>query len=205
MSEKKVPARATGIGGGLTFQSNREGHRKTMGRHVDQLRPDEPHLEHAAPALAGHGAYCGRCGAIYEDKHWHLDARRTALLREDPEAHVLLCWSCKAIQAEDFHGEVHLDLKGAKQDKEQLINTILNEEAKLRRTNPHARIGKIADLGDQIEIRTVTPFMAERIGKELKKAVHGSLAKIEKLPRDAYVRVFWAPRGVEQEPGKSRK
>lgn len=166
---------------------------KTVGRADIQFRPDEPHLPRGASATAGEEAYCTRCGAIYHAKHWHLDPERLKVLKADPSIPQLLCWSCKAIEEGDLHGEVHVALQGSKQGKEQLLNTILNEEARSRATNPHSRIAKIADEGDRLEIRTVTPFLAERIGKELKKAVHGSHVKLERLPRDAYIRVYWEP------------
>lgn len=188
---EKGPAKSTGVGGSFWNNTQYGGQHVTKGARVDHRFPDFNHNEYAVPDIKGDTAYCMRCHAIYHPKHWHLDEAEYQRISQDPEVTALVCPSCTAIEKEDFHGEVHIDLKGAEKLKDQILGTIYNEEAKSRATNPHSRIGMLHDEGDRIEIRTVNEFLADRIGKELKKAIHGSHAEIQHLERTPYTRVMW--------------
>lgn len=168
-----------------------ESKRRTMGRRVDHLRPSEAHNADAAPDIEGDVAVCGRCHAIYHPKHWHLDEAEYQRLRQDPSVSEIVCPSCTAIERQDFKGQITLRGSSLARHKEQILNTIYNEEAHLRSTNPHSRIGLIEDLGDTLVVWTVNEFLADRIAKELKKAFHGSHAEINHLPRERFTRVVW--------------
>jgi hypothetical protein len=164
---------------------------KIMGRSLDQSKPDEPNKGEGAPAISGDVAVCGRCHAIYHPKHWHLDEAEYQRLREDPKVSEIVCPSCIAIEQKDFKGQV--TIKGAvlAKHREQILNTIYNEEAHLRATNPHSRIGLMEEQDGELLVWTVNEFLADRIGKELKKAFSGSHADITHLPRESFTRVVW--------------
>lgn len=192
----KGPSKSTGVGGSLSLQSGREGRRKTMGRAVDELRPDIPHREDAAPAIEGDVAYCKSCHAIYHPKHWHLDEREYQKLSQNPSVTALVCESCRAIERGDFWGEARLMLEGLERYREQILNTVYNEEGRAREKNPHERIGKLVEEGNTITINTVSPFLAHRIGVVLKKAIHGTTFQSDYLPGQEYARLRWGKREV---------
>ncbi len=164
---------------------------KLMGKALDQSRPNEAHNADAAPDIEGDVAVCGRCHAIYHPKHWHLDEAEYQQLRGDPKVSEIVCPSCIAIEHQDFKGQVTLKGASLAKHREQILNTIYNEEAHLRATNPHSRIGLIEEQEEQILVWTVNEFLADRIGKELKKAFAGSHAEITHLPRESFTRVVW--------------
>jgi NMD protein affecting ribosome stability and mRNA decay len=165
--------------------------RRTMGQRIDASKPSEAHLQDAAPDIRGSVAYCGRCHAIYHPKHWHLDEAEYQRLKLDPNVDEIVCPSCVAIEQKDFKGQVTLKGSTLAQHREQILNTIYNEEAHLRTTNPHSRIGLIEEVGEEIHVWTVNEFLAERIAKELKKAFHGSHAEINHLNKEEFTRVLW--------------
>lgn len=165
--------------------------RRVMSQRVDASKPNEAHLQRAAPEINGNVAYCSRCHAIYRPKRWHLDEEEYQRLRQDPAVETLICPSCTAIERKDFKGQVTLKGSSLEKHREQILNTIYNEEARLRATNPHSRIGLIEEVDEGIQIWTVNEFLAERIAKELSKAFHGSQAQIDRLNREAFTRVIW--------------
>lgn len=173
------------------LRGNRENKRQIMGQRIDASKPNEAHLQNAAPDITGDVAYCGRCHAIYHPKHWHLDEAEFQRLRLDPNVEEIVCPSCVAIEQQDFKGQVTLKGSTLAQHKEQILNTIYNEESHLRATNPHSRIGLIEEVGEELHVWTVTEFLAQRIAKELSKAFHGSHAEITHLPREQFTRVMW--------------
>jgi hypothetical protein len=173
------------------LRGNQDEKRRTMGRRVDHLRPDEAHNADAAPDITGDVAVCGRCHAIYHPKHWHLDEAEYQRLRQDPKVTELVCPSCIAIERKDFKGQVTIKGPVLAKHREQILNTIYNEEAHLRATNPHSRIGLIEEQDAEIHVWTVNEFLADRIGKELKKAFSGSHVESTHLPREEFTRVIW--------------
>lgn len=199
----KGPSKSTGVGGSLSGHSGREGRRWVAGRSVDQLRPDVPHRENAAPAIQGDTAYCVSCHAIYHPKHWHLDEAEYQRLAQNPEVQGLTCPSCRAIERGDFHGELHLKLEGLERFHDQILNTLYKEESRARSTNPHERIGRLVDQGAEIEVDTVSPFLAHRLGGLLKKTFHGTDVSSDYTPsqkhaEEQYARVYWGKEEVLQ-------
>lgn len=192
----KGPSKATGVGGSLSTHSGREGRQKVAGARVSHLWPDDPHQGNWAPDIKGDTAYCVSCHAIYHPKHWHLDEAEYQRLVSDPNVTGLVCQSCRAIEHGDFHGEMHLKLMGLERFKDQILNTIYNEEARARATNPHERIGKVVDNGEEIEIDTVTPFLVHRLGGLLKKTFHGTAVSTDYAPGQNYARVFWGKQEI---------
>lgn len=165
--------------------------RRVMDQRVDMSKPSEAHLQDAAPDIKGSVAVCGRCHAIYHPKHWHLDEAEYQRLKQDPNIEEIVCPSCIAIERQDFRGQVTLKGSTLAQHKEQILNTIYNEEAHLRATNPHSRIGLIEEVEGEVHVWTVNEFLADRIAKELKKAFSGSHVEITHLPRENFTRVMW--------------
>lgn len=185
----KGPSKATGVGGSLSKQADYR--RKVAGSRVDQLRPDIPHQGNAAPPIEGRVAYCPSCHAIYHPKHWHLDEAEYMRLRQDPNVTRLVCASCKAIERQDWAGQIRLKMMGLERFRDQILNTIYNEEARAREKNPHERIGKLIVEEGEITINTVSPALPHRIAALLKKTFHGTRADEDYTSGQYNSRILW--------------
>lgn len=188
----KGPSKSTGVGGSLSMHTGREGRRKVAGRRVDEFMPDIPHPGNGSgPKIEGDVAYCASCHAIYHPKHWHLDEAEYRKLAGDPQVTALTCPSCRAIERGDFSGELRLKLDGLERFHDQILNTVYNEEARARATNPHERIGRLIDRGREIEVATLSPFLAHRLATLLKKTIHGTSMSSDYTPGQEYARILW--------------
>lgn len=194
----KGPIKSTGVGGSLSRKSGRAGRRWVAGKVVDKLMPNEPHQANAAPKIKGSAAYCVSCHAIYHPKHWHLDEAEYLRLASDPTIEGIVCSSCTAIERGDFHGELHLKLEGLERFHEQILNTVYNEEERARAQNPHERIGRLIDAPNEIEVDTVSPFLAHRIAGLLKKTIHGTEFSSNYLPGQRAARIMWGKEEILQ-------
>src|SRR6476659_2048568 len=54
------------------------------------------------------GTVCGRCGAVYQNQHWTLDARQRDLLVAAGAANEIVCPGCKIIEERNPEGIVTL-------------------------------------------------------------------------------------------------
>lgn len=187
----KGPTKASGIGGTLTTHGGRDARRKVVGRAIDKFFPDLPHHANAAPDIKGDVAYCISCHAIYRPKQWHLDEAEYHRLSINPEVEGLTCPSCRAIERGDFYGELRLHMAGLERFREQILNTVYNEEARARVKNPHERIGRLIDRGGEIQVDTVNPFLAHRLAGTLRKAFHGTAVDTDYTPGQVFARIAW--------------
>jgi hypothetical protein len=161
-----------------TRQDHRIGYRP-----YGQLRDDENRLS------VGH-AVCTQCHAIWDKKHWHLDEAEYRRQRDDQSVEKVVCPACVKIEREEFDGHVVLKSPLIPKNEEAIVGLIYNTEQHLREHNPLARIASLTVRGDTIEVLTITPFLAERIGKELRKAYHGELS-LKHPTRQDFVHVTW--------------
>jgi hypothetical protein len=165
---------------------NREGSLRDDTWLFPDRRFDQDHqLEIAGPAV------CARCHAYLETDHWRYGEARYNDLRVIPGVTVTLCPGCTRVERRLYEGEVVVQHDWAKIARDEVLNLIHNEEARVRVANPTARIALIEDRDDTLYILTTTVFLAERLGKALQKSFHGSL-RLSKLPRERFVRVWWA-------------
>jgi hypothetical protein len=137
----------------------------------------------------GH-AVCTQCHAIWDKKHWHLDEAEYRRLRNENVVEQVVCPACVKIEREEFDGHVVLKSPLIPKNEEAIVGLIYNTEQHIREHNPLARIASLTVRGDTIEVLTITPFLAERIGKELRKAYHGELA-LKHPTRQNFVHVTW--------------
>jgi len=133
---------------------------------------------------------CQRCRAIWKKGKWSLDeALRTEVLKwEQPKS--VLCPACRRIM-DDYPAGI-ITLKGAylQVHKEEILQTIRNEEQNSKQKNPLERIMKIEESKDAITITTTDSKLARRIGKVVNKANGGELT-VKFSRRDELVRVHW--------------
>lgn len=140
-------------------------------------------------SVTGH-AICTQCHAIFDRKHWHLNEAEYKELRQDKSVDQVVCPACVKIEREEFDGHVILKSPLIPKNEEAIIGLIYNTEQHIREHNPLARIASLTVRGDTIEVLTITPFLAERIGKELRKAYQGTV-EFKHPTRQNFVRVSW--------------
>ncbi len=161
--------------------------RQELGRGEDWLFPDKKHQAAAdQPGLL----ICPRCHAISEIKRWYVDEDRYRELSRRPDAQFVICPGCLRIERQQYDGEVVLSSPLLATNKEQALHLIYHTEDKARQDNPFSRLASVDDQGDEIHILTTTQWLAERIGKEFKKAFSGNL-QIQRLPGAKFSRVRW--------------
>ena len=133
---------------------------------------------------------CPDCHAISRKKRWYLDeseyvslARTGAVLRR--------CPACRKI-ADGFPSGV-VTLRGGflRTHRDEILTIVRNEERRARGTNPLERIMAIREGDGSVEILTTDEKLAQRVGREIRKAYQGSVSY--KWSEDAnLVRVNWS-------------
>ncbi|MBI2938958.1 MAG: hypothetical protein HYY04_00850 [Chloroflexi bacterium] len=166
----------------------REVYRAQVGNHLDwrfPMRKYEKGLDRPGILV------CPRCHAISEQKRWYIDEARYRELRTVPGVRFITCPGCQRIDRQLYGGEVHLRSPLLAANKEQALGLIYHEEDRARQSNPFARLASVVDRGEELEILTTTPFLAERIGKAFRKTFKGEL-ELEHLPYEKFIRVRWS-------------
>lgn len=157
------------------------------------IRPDRrmfrPHIEHDTGKYVGK-VYCSRCHAIYENKRWHLDEKVYEGLVADTSIDAVICPGCERVERQEYDGHVKLTSPLIPANQESIMGLIKNTEAYIRSHNPLARIASLTFDGETVEVLTISTFLAERIGKELRKAYDGTL-EIKMNDAENFVRVTW--------------
>lgn len=132
---------------------------------------------------------CPECHAISRKKRWYLDeaeylslARAGAVLRR--------CPACRKIADGFPSGVVTLFGGFLRTHREEILAIVRNEERRARGTNPLERIMGIRDGEESVEILTTDEKLAQRIGREIRKAYQGTVSY--KWSEDANLaRVNW--------------
>lgn len=133
---------------------------------------------------------CPRCHAISNIKRWFFDEQLYQQLKDRPNVEAVTCPGCERLDRQIYEGEVHLRSPLLARNKPQALGLIRNQEREAMHENPISRIGVVQDHGEEIAVFTTTRFLAERIGKEFKKAFDGHL-RVDRLPREKAARVYW--------------
>jgi hypothetical protein len=60
--------------------------------------------------------------------------------------------------------------------RDEILSIVRNEERRARETNPLERIMGIRDENESVEILTTDEKLAQRIGREIRKAYHGTVS-----------------------------
>ena len=154
-------------------------------KNVDRTR--DPYIPRKGPLEVG---VCPECHAISRKKRWYLDeaeyvslARTGAVLRR--------CPACRKIADGFPSGVVTLRGKFLQTHRDEILSIVRNEERRARETNPLERIMGIRDGDESVEILTTDEKLAQRIGREIRKAYRGTVSY--KWSEDAnLVRVNWS-------------
>jgi NMD protein affecting ribosome stability and mRNA decay len=149
----------------------------------------------SGPDIYGHihftePSICQRCRAIWKKGKWSLDdvLRSEVLKWEQPKS--VLCPACRRIMDDYPAGIVTLKGSYLQTHKEEILQTIRNEELNSKQKNPLERIMKMEESKDTITITTTDSKLARRIGKVVNKANGGEL-KVKFSHKDELVRVHW--------------
>ncbi|MBP2674369.1 MAG: uncharacterized protein H6Q84_1209 [Deltaproteobacteria bacterium] len=139
-------------------------------KNVD--RTSDPYLPRKGSPSAG---VCPICHAISRKKRWYTDADESAALVRSG-APLRRCPACCKI-ADGFPSGV-LILRGGflKFHREELLKIARNEEQRARGINPLERIMEIRDGDRGVEVLTTDGKLAQRIGREIRKACRGTIA-----------------------------
>jgi len=119
---------------------------------------------------------CPGCHALSTGKRWRLDEAAYAKLREAKTTKEVLCPACEKIRDGYPSGQVTLKGPYLAEHREEILRIIVNEEKRARGVNPLERIMSLSDENEQIEITTTDEKLAQRIGRELRKACGGTVS-----------------------------
>ena len=130
------------------------------------------------------------CHAINRKKRWYLDEAEYASLARTGVA-LRRCPACRKIADGFPSGVVTLRGEFLRTHHDEILTIVRNEEHRARETNPLERIMEIRDGDESVEILTTDEKLAQRIGREVRKAYQGTVSY--KWSEDAnLVRVNWA-------------
>lgn len=140
-------------------------------KNVD--RETDPYLPRKGATAVG---VCPRCHAIRRNKRWHLDEKEYAeLTRKGGAAAAERCPACRKI-ADGFPSGVVLLRGGYLRDhRDEILKLARNEEKRAMGFNPLERIISIKEESGKLEIATTDEKLAQRIGREVRKACRGTV------------------------------
>ena len=116
------------------------------------------------------GTVCKGCGIVYHNKRWQIVEGSVAAQKGD-----VLCPACQRIVGEDPAGVVTLSGPFLAQHREEILNTVKQQEVKHREKNPLGRIMEIKEENGGIVVTTTEDKLAQKIGRELYKSQRGEL------------------------------
>lgn len=133
----------------------------------------DSYLAKGAPGkmLACHG-----CHTLSTGRRWYQDeALYTKLLKAGTVKEVF-CPACEKIRDGYPSGQVTLKGPFLAEHRDEILRIITNEEKRARGLNPLHRIMSLREENGQLEITTTDEKLAQRIGRELRKACGGTVA-----------------------------
>jgi len=158
-------------------------------KNVD--RETDPYIPRKSPSAVG---ICPKCRAIYRNKRWFLDEKEFAVLtRKGAGTGVAWakCPACRKIADGFPAGLVTLSGGYLRDHREDILNLVRNEEKRAMGFNPLERIIRVEEKGEALEIATTDEKLAQRIGREVRKACQGTVEY--KWSEDSkLLRVNWA-------------
>ncbi|HEX9190862.1 MAG TPA: BCAM0308 family protein [Candidatus Deferrimicrobiaceae bacterium] len=154
-------------------------------KNVD--RTNDPYIPGKGAPEAG---VCPECHAISRKKRWYVDEAEYGVLARSG-APLRRCPACRKIADGFPSGVVTLRGRFLRTHREEILTVARNEERRARRVNPLERIMGLSEGADGVEILTTDVKLAQRIGREIRKAFRGIVGY--KWSEDAnLLRVTWA-------------
>jgi len=154
-------------------------------KNVD--RTNDPYIPRKGAPETG---VCPECHAISRKKRWYADEAEYAVLARSGAA-LRRCPACRKIADAFPSGVVTLRGRFLRAHRDEILTVARNEERRARGINPLERIMGLKEGSDGVEILTTDEKLAQRIGREIRKAFRGTVAY--KWSEDAsLLRVTWA-------------
>lgn len=135
-----------------------------------------------------HTFVCPACHAILKEINWFVDEEQYWQIEGKPGVWPALCPGCLKVARGTYDAEVILRSPLLIPSKSAALDLISKEEERARRFNPLARLTALEDFGDEIQVLTTTPALAERIGRAFRKVYEGDL---DIQPSQTLCRVRW--------------
>lgn len=139
---------------------------------------------------AGKTLICPGCHAILTLKRWRLDEPAYAKLLHAGTARQVWCPACQKIRDGYPSGQVTLTGPFLAEHRNEILRLIANEEKRAREKNPLERIMSLSQEQEQVVLTTTDEKLAQRIGRELRKACGGTVT-YNWSHNNKFVRVHW--------------
>jgi len=153
-------------------------------KNVD--RTTDPYLPRKGSPETG---VCPGCHAISRKKRWYVDETEYSALARTGAA-VRTCPACRKIADGLPSGVVTLRGRFLRTHRDEILTIARNEERRARGMNPLERIMEIREGDGSVELLTTDEKLAQRIGREIRKACRGAVSY--KWSEDAnLLRVTW--------------
>jgi NMD protein affecting ribosome stability and mRNA decay len=133
---------------------------------------------------------CSRCDAVVKEQRWVVDPTRSHLLRAAGVSNEVLCPACRSASEQLPRGIVSLRGTFWPAHRDEILRMIDNEAAEAAGKNPMERVIATREEGEALVVETTNEKLAQRIGRRLESAYHGTLA-YEWPDRNHLVRVDW--------------
>lgn len=151
-------------------------------------RDNDPYVD---PMPAGTPAVCPGCHAVREHRRWVMNEARAAwMLAKKEGVERMRCPACR--KAADGYPLGTVTLGGAflAFHHDEILHLVRNEEARMMGVNPMARIMSLTEEDGRMEVATTDEKLAQRIGRELRKAFRGEV-EYRWSRGDRLLRVRW--------------
>ncbi len=161
-------------------------------KNVD--RETDPYIPRKSASDVG---ICPTCHAVCRNRRWVIDEKEFAALTRKGAVTVAVwrrCPACRKIEDGFPAGMVTLSGGYLRGHREDILNLVRNEERRAMGINPLERIIRMEEKGEKMEIATTDEKLAQRIGREVRKACGGTVEY--KWSEDSkLLRVNWAREG----------
>jgi hypothetical protein len=168
----RIPARSTGLGGGLSLKSGRTGRRWIAGPAIDERYPEGVHHPGAAWATGRDAGVCPRCLALFEAKRWLHDPPRALKLLSEPATARRVCPACHRVGT--FAGELRIWWPGMEARRSQVLATLERELMRARTVNPLARLVHLEERPPMSVLYLSQAALAQRLARVLERAFRGT-------------------------------
>ena len=119
---------------------------------------------------------CRACKAIYANKRWRFESVEARKLAASKETQKIVCPACQKIKDDYPEGIVTLTWSDLRAHESEIKGLIANVEERALANNPLERVMKISRLKKDLEVKTTSDRLAQRIGRELVRAYKGKVA-----------------------------
>ncbi|MEO0198502.1 MAG: BCAM0308 family protein [candidate division WOR-3 bacterium] len=158
----------------------------------DKMLDEKIHDPYMVKGMYSDPTICPTCGLVFHNKTWKKDPKLLEKVKKEKDVEYKDCPACRKIKDNYPLGLLIIqgEVLNNPEKVREVMSLVKHEEEKEQVSNPLARVMKIENLEDRIEISTTTEGLATRLGKALNKAHQGNLEFIFS-DNDKFLRVIW--------------